>query len=72
MHRLLIAFKKSTIVIYSMNKHQVIFQLVGKKALSCDWLPPKSAQFAVLTTAGFIEIFKSDSQVPVTVIDLKA
>ena len=60
-HRLLIVYKDIAVVVYSMNKHEFIQNLQGKKALAAEWIMPKADQFAVVMSGGFIQTFKAES-----------
>ena len=72
MWRLLILYEDSTVVLYSLHKHEVIQQLTDKRALAVEWILPKAETFAVVMASGFLEIYKEEDkkQTPKSSINL--
>lgn len=80
MHRLLLCYRSTSLIIYSLNKNRSIqtisFGALDKDkgfALSCDFLSNTGEAFAVGYSSGLIGLYKSEStsQKPYQVIDIK-
>lgn len=80
MHRLLICYDRTAVVVFSINKNCAIQTLPLKekmdergRALACEWIGPECREFIVGFELGKIEVFRAESNVMrnVRVIDFK-
>ena len=81
MHRLLISFSRTAIVVFSINKARNIQTLMIKeklqekgKALAVEWIGPECREFIVGFSRGAIEVYQAESNRarPIRVIEFAA
>jgi hypothetical protein len=80
MHRVLLAYEETSVVVYSLNKNREIQQIeFGNfdedkgRALAVEWVPPDGEQFIVGYSTGLMCFYKAESsgQKPIKTINLK-
>ncbi len=81
MHRMLISYEETAVIIYSLNKNREIqqinfgeFDMDKGKALAVEFLTPDGEQFLIGFSSGIICFYKAEnsSQKPIKSINLKA
>lgn len=80
MHRILVAFEETAVIVYSLNKDKYIqivnfseFDSDKGRALACEWVPPFYETFMIGYSSGVIGFYKAESKAhkPFKTIDLK-
>ena len=79
MHRILVAFKETALIVYSLNKDRMIqtvnfsqYDADKGRALGVEWMPQAAESFIVGYSSGLLCIYKAESKghKPIKTIDM--